>query len=133
MSFKADTSGLRNLEYRLNKAGLKVMPTVVATVSKSSLDIKNSWRDNAKESSGKHASQYPFTVIYEMNQTPTFVESIISPVGGKGTQAPLKAVLEHGSANNPGHLDGKRALEEHREAIEIFMQAAVIGALASEL
>lgn len=103
----------------------KGLPPVVA---KGALNIKTSWRANA--SGNPHAPHYPASITYDLSITPTGIGAEIGPDKDL-PQGPLGNLIEFGSANNPPHLDGARALAEEEPrfiaAVEDAAASAVLG------
>lgn len=84
-----------------------------AIVKRGAQNIKTGWQANARASAGAHARLYPSTINYDVTEGPGVVEAEIGPDRSKKQQqASYGAILEFGSAHNPPHNDGGRALED---------------------
>jgi hypothetical protein len=57
------------------------------------------------------ARLYPASISYDVTEGPGVVEAEIGPDKGR-PQGPLGNLLEFGSAHNPPHNDGGRALDD---------------------
>lgn len=101
---------------------------LAAVVSKGALNVKNDWRANA--SGLPHAPAYPASITYDIAKAPGRIEAEIGPDKNK-RQGALGNLIEFGSANNPPHLDGARALAAEAprfvEACAEAAQRAVLG------
>lgn len=121
--------GLDTLVADLATAGQRLDAAVKPVVSKGALNIKNAWRIGASGLS--HAPAYPYSITYDLNAAPGtgLISAEIGPDKNK-KQGALGNLLEFGSANNPPHLDGARALaaEEPRflAALEAAAEAAML-------
>jgi hypothetical protein len=80
-------------------------------VARGALNIKRDWRANARATAGAHARLYPLSIGYDDPVTipGVGVGAVIGP-DKAGPQGPLGNLLEYGSAHNPPHNDGGRAL-----------------------
>lgn len=106
----ADISALEALVADLAQASAQLDQRCRQVVSKGALNIKNAWRANARASAGRHARLYPNSIGYDLTTVPGVGSSAeIGPDKG-GPQGPLGNLLEFGSAHNPPHNDGGRAL-----------------------
>ncbi|MEV7358204.1 hypothetical protein [Kitasatospora sp. NPDC091276] len=118
-----DISGLEALVADLARAGVQAERGARGVVSKGALNIKRDWQANARASSGRYAPHYPASIGYDLETTPVGTSAVIGPDKG-GPQGGLGNLLEFGSAHNPPHNDGGRALlaEEPRflAAVEQF-------------
>lgn len=119
------SDGTEALAADLLAAGPRMMAQATALTSKGALNIKNDWRQSA--SGLKHAPLYPASINYDLIPSPAGVAAEIGPDKGK-PQGALGNLIEYGSAHNPPHLDGARALaaEEPR-----FLLAAADAAAKS--
>lgn len=105
-------------------------PRVAAPVIKrAAVNIKKQWRNNAKESAGKHAKAYPWTVTFDDVQVGlTGASTEIGPESrGQGN---LGHLLEYGSATSAPHNDGGRALDGELPNLAGFLTAALVKDLA---
>lgn len=111
---KIDTTQLAGLARDLHDASSDVRGDVVKVVKKAATNVKKNWRENAAATAGAHASQYPSTISYDIKDQGLSAE--IGPE--KRGQGNLGNLLEFGSANNPPHNDGKRALDKEEPRFE---------------
>lgn len=74
-------------------------------------ELRDTWRKNARESSGTHARLYPGSIHATTSLTPSGVESEIGPVLSM-KQGFLGPVLEFGGTHSPAHLDGQKAADD---------------------
>lgn len=124
----ADISQLLAFGRELASAGAEVNREARGVVSKGALNIKNAWRRNAQATAGRHARYYPSTIGYDLHVAPGFIEAVIGPDKAL-PQGPLGNLLEYGSANNPPHNDGGRALLEEEPRFQAAAAALAVGAL----
>lgn len=105
-----DMSDVRRLERHLARSIPRVRRDARAVTMRGAVNVKNSWRANAAQTSGKHAKHYPRTIGFDIAAYgPDLVMAIIGPDKG-GPQGALGNLLEYGSVKNPPHNDGGRAL-----------------------
>lgn len=106
----ADVSELQALTARIARAGGEVERQAAAVVARGALNIKNDWRANAIRTAGRHARAYPYSIGYDPHPMPGGgARAVIGPDKGL-SQGALGNLLEYGSAHNPPHNDGGRAL-----------------------
>lgn len=121
--------GTEQLAVDLAMAGMRLDAAVKQVVAKGALNIKNDWRKSA--SGLAHAPAYPSSITYDLDAEPGsgVISAEIGPDKDK-RQGPLGNLIEFGSANNPPHLDGARALaaEEPRfvSALESVAEVATL-------
>jgi hypothetical protein len=109
-------------------APARLQVALTAVVSKGALNIKRDWQASA--SGLPHAPAYPSSITYDLTPAPGRIEAEIGPDKAK-RQGPLGNLIEFGSANNPPHLDGARALAAETprfvEACAEAAQKSVLG------
>lgn len=120
---------LRRLEAHLIRMLPQVRRDTVAVVKRGALNIKNDWRQNARASAPKHAPRYPSTIGYDIHQAGPVTLAVIGP-DKAGTQGALGNLLEYGSAKNPPHRDGGRALDAESPRFEAQMTTVLSRGLA---
>ena len=86
--------------------------------------VKDTWRERARVSSGKHAKLYPYKITYDVSLFAVGgITAEIGPVAeGQGELGP---VLEFGSQQSPPTLDGLRTLTEEAPRIERAIDAVM--------
>jgi len=104
-----DVTELLALAGELTAAGRTVTAQARAVVAKGAVNVKRDWRAGAAGTAGTHAPAYPASITYDLTTSRGAVEAVIGPDKGR-PQGALGNLLEFGSANNPPHLDGLRAL-----------------------
>jgi len=88
-------------------APARLIVALTAVVSKGALNIKTDWRASA--AGLPHAPLYPKSISYDMSVSANRIEAEVGP-DKTLPQGPLGNLIEFGSAHNPPHLDGARAL-----------------------
>lgn len=122
---------LRSLIHDLSEAPRKAQRDALAVVEHAAVNVKNGWKANAEKSSGHHARRYPASINYDMSLGAALVgrvEAVIGPDKSK-PQGPLGNLLEFGSARNPPHNDGGRALREEAPKFEAEIAKVALDAL----
>lgn len=117
-----DDADLRRLEAHLVRMIPQAERDAIAVVKRGALNIKNDWRRNAAQSAPKHAPSYPSTIGYDIHRAGPVTLAIIGP-DKSGRQGALGNLLEYGSAKNPPHRDGGRALDAETPRFEQQMDA----------
>lgn len=100
---------LARLAQDLHQAPESVRRESLAVVKKGALNVKNEWRDNARETAPPHGPHYPSSITFDVERTAEGVEAEVGP-DKELQQGALGNLLEFGSVNNPPHNDGGRAL-----------------------
>ena len=102
----------------------KVLGEIEPVVKKAAVNVKKSWRDAAKASSGQHASGYPFTIEFDaVKRSGQSVEVEVAPKGeGQGNLAPI---LEFGTVNNAPTGDGAAAAEAEGKNFAKWLSKAI--------
>lgn len=106
----------------LGKIDKHAFKAVVSIVEESAIDVRDEWKANAKESSGRHGSWYAHSIRYRMVPAFTSIVADIEPTPGY-KQAGMS--FEFGSRNQPPHLDGQRAIDRYAPLIARRIQAAM--------
>lgn len=122
---------LRQLAHDLSEAPRKAQREVVTIVEHAADRVEKGWADNARASSGKYAPHYPNSIDHDLSLGAALagrVEAVIGPDKTK-RQGPLGNLLEFGSANNPPHNDGGRALRKEAPAFEAELAKATLDEL----
>ncbi|MFE1358855.1 hypothetical protein [Streptomyces harbinensis] len=121
----ADVRQLVQLAHGINAARVRGQLALNAVVTRGAMNVKRDWRANAAASAGRHARLYPSSISYDLTPIPGGMMAEIGPDKAR-PQGALGNLLEYGSANNPPHNDGGRAL-----ASEAARFAAAVAAVAS--
>lgn len=117
-----DAAQLRQLETDLATVGHQAHDQARAIVTKAAVNVKKDWRENAKHSAGKHAPAYPYSITFDEPKTAGGQISIeVGPDKAK-RQGALGNLIEFGSANNPPHNDGGRALDAEEPRLASFAE-----------
>jgi hypothetical protein len=99
---------------------------VKGAVEESAVEVRDLWRDNATQSSGKHGKHYPKSINYKMVPSLSAIVAEVEPTEGM-MQAGMS--FEFGSRNQPPHLDGQRAKDSAEPKIEQRIDRALGRAL----
>lgn len=122
---------LRSLAHDLSEAPRHAQRDALAVVEHAALNVKNNWRRNATQTSGRHARRYPATISYDLSLGAALggeIRAVVGPDKSK-PQGPLGNLLEFGSANNPPTNDGGRALREEAPKFELALADVTLKAL----
>lgn len=122
------TDDLRSLAADLSAAPRRAQREAVSVTESAALRLKNGWKDNARQTSGRHAPAYPDSITYD------FLLSLSGPAVEVGPdknrrQGALGNLLEFGSVRNPPHNDGGRALRDEAPKFEKALAEAALDAL----
>ena len=104
---KGDASEILALAVGLQQAGVRAGAAIREPVLTAGEMIATVWRTGARMSSGKHGIHYPDAISAELVFDLGGVAVDIGPESGK-PQGGMS--FEHGSRNQPPHLDGLKAL-----------------------
>ncbi len=86
-------------------------------VKKSGEDLRDGWKANAAASSGRHGKHYPKSI----KSRPSGLTALIEPDAGM-PQGGMS--FEFGSANQPPHLDGEKAMQVEEPRFESALSKA---------
>lgn len=104
----------------LEAAPVRLGAAVGPVVAKGALNIKTDWRTRAAGLA--HAPLYPASIGYDISGF-TDVTAVIGP-DKERPQGALGNLIEFGSAHNPPHLDGDRALAAEQPKFLAALEAA---------
>lgn len=105
-----DMSDVRRLERHLARSIPRIRRDARAVTMRGAVNVKDNWRNNARQTAGKHAKHYPRSVGFDIAAYgPDLWMATIGP-DKAGPQGALGNLLEYGSVHNPPHNDGGRAL-----------------------
>lgn len=103
-----DTHELDNLAIEMPRLGRKGFKVMADVMTKGGEDLRDKWRENAKETSGEHGKHYPKSIeSHLVISTDIVVEIGPNPAKPQGGMS-----FEFGSSKQPAHLDGQRAADE---------------------
>ena len=110
---------LDELAEDLRPAAEDVVAKMKPVVSHGAANIKDDWRAGWK-TLGKHISDLPYKVNYDLDVEDTTISAQIGPDLDKGGQAPLGAIIEFadGSVRSAPHPAGAHALEAESPKFE---------------
>ncbi|WP_263165401.1 hypothetical protein [Streptomyces sp. SCSIO ZS0520] len=129
-SARFDMSEVRALERHLARSVPRTRQAARAVTVRGAQNIKRDWAANARSTSGRHARHYPRSVSYDIAPYgPDIVMATIGPDKGR-VQGALGNLLEYGSAKNPPHNDGGRALAVELPRFEAQLALAAERGLA---
>ena len=119
---KGDASEILALAVGLQQAGVRAGAAIREPVLAAGEMIATVWRTGARMSSGAHGIHYPDSIEADM----VFDLGGASVEVGPNPGMPQGGMsFEHGSRNQPPHLDGSRAVDELGPAIERRIDSAV--------
>jgi hypothetical protein len=125
-----DMSDVRRLERHLARSIPRARVDARRVTMRGAMNIKRDWRQNARQSSGRHAPMYPNAVSFDIaNYGPDIVMATIGPDKG-APQGALGNILEYGSVKNPPHNDGGRALDAETPRFEAQMALVIARGMA---
>jgi hypothetical protein len=129
-----DTRDVRRLELHLMRSIPLLRREARRATMRGAMNIKRDWRKNARRSAPKHAPAYPASISFDFGAYgPDYFMAVIGPENlhrTRGSQGALGAILEYGSAKNPPHRDGGRALDAEEPRFEAQMELIVARGLA---
>lgn len=71
-------------------------------------ELRDAWRDNARETALPHGKHYPKAITAEQIPTGSEIAWVVGPENLR-RQGSMGRGFEYGSVNQPPHLDGARA------------------------
>jgi hypothetical protein len=130
MDARFDMSDVRRLERHLARSIPRLRREARQVTMRGAMNIKRDWRNNARQSAPKHAPAYPNAVSFDFAAYGRDIYmATIGPDKG-ATQGALGNLLEYGSAKNPPHRDGGRALDAEEPRFEAQMALVAARGLA---
>lgn len=103
-----DASDLYRLSRDLGSIGARASTTMYGVMREGATDIRDTWKRNARLTSGKHGRRYPDSITMDAR-----IGTSIGFEIGPDPRLPQGGMsFENGSVNQPPHLDGLRAVEE---------------------
>lgn len=105
-----EVTGLHELEADLIHAAAEALPAVTAVVKHSSEELRDTWRDTARVTAGRHGKLYPRSITYETRMSAGSILGEVGPDSSK-PQGGMGRGFEYGSVHQPPHLDGTKATD----------------------
>lgn len=105
MGIHVDASELNRFAVDLTSAGENVIEPARKILRQDARKLRNSWRQRARHSAGRHGKHYPRAITDE-------VLSNVALIGPESGLPQGGMSFEFGSRNQPPHLDGSRALDK---------------------
>jgi hypothetical protein len=109
-----DTGDLSRLLDDLGKVPGDAFQAATASLDESGEELRATWAANAAATAGEHGKHYPKSITAEPKGNPGLGSSSIGVEVGPDSSMPQGGMgrgFEFGSANQPPHLDGTRALD----------------------
>lgn len=122
-----DARELAALSVALPKMGATVQKATTKVFEEAAAALTEKWRENAKESSGKHGRLYPLSITWEQKVS-TSLDFEVGPESAK-PQGGMGPGFEFGSTHQPPHLDGQRAADGVVPPLEARFLGVAAGAL----
>lgn len=119
-----DASDLTALSRDFGKIGAGATAALFDTFKEGATDLRDQWRENARQTAGKHAKHYPDTITVKP-RVGLNIEFEVAPDPRINRQAYLSEILEYGTATNPPHLDATRAIESEGPKLEKAVGASL--------
>jgi len=107
MKAEFDTRQLRLLEADIRRQEPRKLQAFRRVVRNAAGAMVVLWKENARDSAGKHGKRYPRTIGYD-----TYDGGLSAVVGPDATMPQGGMSFEYGSRNQPPHLDGNRAADD---------------------
>lgn len=108
----------------IEKEAVDVAPVLRTVIQVGMAEMKDAWKQAARESSGVHGKWYPESITYETRILATEIYGEVGPDSGK-LQGSMGRGFEYGSRNQPPHLDGLRTIETAAPALEARFSTAL--------
>lgn len=120
-----EIQGLGELTADLGRAAGRAFPAIRAITIEHGNQLRDEWKSNARETSGKHGKLYPSSITSEDVAGFAVATMDIGPES-KRKQGGMGRGFEYGSVNQPPHLDGMHATEatepRFHHAIELAIE-----------
>ena len=125
-----DMRDVRRLELHLARSIPRLRRDARAATMRGAVNIKNDWRNNARQTAGRHGRLYPNSVGFDFAAYgPDLFAATIGPDKAV-PQGALGNLLEYGSVHNPPHNDGGRALDAELPRFNAPMELLAARGLA---
>jgi hypothetical protein len=120
-SIRGDASDLYRVAADLSEVGAKAIGPMREVMLAAGEVFKTTWQANARATSGAHGVHYPDSIEAKM----AFGVSTIAVDVGPNAGMPQGGMsFEHGSRNQPPHLDGLKAMDAVSPQVEALFTAA---------
>ncbi|MGW4663182.1 hypothetical protein [Streptosporangium sandarakinum] len=106
-----DASELLQFDEMLDDASRRAAEGAYPIVKEHALKLRDRWRENAKETAGRHGRHYPRSITAEQVFDRSAAEWEVGPDSAL-PQGGMGRGFEFGSINQPPHLDGAWATIE---------------------
>ena len=103
-----EANELREFSAELPRLGVAGGRAMVKVMIEGGNELRDKWRDNAKETAGEHGRRYPDSIEANMRLS----TDIVIDVGPNPNKPQGGMSFEFGSSKQPAHLDGQRAADE---------------------
>ncbi|GIH70341.1 hypothetical protein [Sphaerimonospora thailandensis] len=103
-----DGSGLLDIVKALDGAERQAANRAYEVVEKHAKELRNEWRDNARDTARRHGRHYPKAITAEQIPAKDAVEWEVGPEEMR-EQGGMGRGFEYGGPRQPPHLDGARA------------------------
>ncbi len=111
MGANFDTSEVARLAADLSAAPGRVQRRSANIVEEEAKALRDTWRNNARRTAGRHGKHYPNAITHE-------VRGLSAEIGPESGRPQGGMSFEFGSRNQPPHLDGTRAADVHAPRFE---------------
>lgn len=122
--FRGDASEIYRLAGDMSQVTARMVPALRGTMAAAGEAFANDWAANARVTSGTHGIHYPDSIDSELVFNAGGVSVDVGPNAAK-KQGSMGRGFEFGSANQPPHLDGLRALDGAQQRVERMVDATI--------
>ena len=119
-----DHHELDALSVEMPKLGIKGSKVMSDVLEQGADDLRDAWRHNAEQTSGKHGRHYPKSI--EANRVVS--TDLVFEVGPNPAKPQGGMSFEFGSTNQPAHLDGQIAANDVIPRIQRRIEMTLFGA-----
>ena len=103
-----EANELREFAAEMPRLGVAGGRAMVKVMIEGGNELRDKWRDNAKETAGEHGRLYPNSIEANMRVS----TDIVIDIGPNPNKPQGGMSFEFGSSKQPAHLDGQRAADE---------------------
>lgn len=130
VSVNFDTSQLAALVARMEAVPSMAFKAITEVVDVSGEALLQGWKANATATSGVHGKHYPDAITKSIKPGLATVGVEVGPESGR-PQGGMS--FEHGSVNQPPHMDGNRAADVVEPMFNAALPVAIVGLLSRAL